>query len=102
MKIEVDIPVREETLDAAAKDRLRHDLVEAAVLRLFGEGRISSAEAAQELGLTRIAFTELARRRQVPLSDYTFADWKDDQETINRLWPEIEKNVKESGGRRLK
>jgi predicted HTH domain antitoxin len=102
VKIEVDIPVPEEALDAAAKDRLRRDLLEAAVLRLFDERRISSGDAACELWLTRIAFMELARKRQVPMSDYTFDDWKDDQETIGRLWPEIETNVKGSGGGRLK
>jgi len=79
VKIEFEVPVSEETRDAAAKDRLRRDLMEAAVLRLFDERRISSAEAAQELGQTRIAFMELARQGRVPTSDYTFDDWQDDQ-----------------------
>ena len=59
MKIEVDIPIPEEALDESAKERLRHDALEAAVLRLFGERRISSAEAAKDLGLTRVQFMEL-------------------------------------------
>jgi predicted HTH domain antitoxin len=74
VRIEVDIPVSEETLDAGAKDRLRRDLLETAVLRLFDERRISSAEAALELGLTRVQFMELARKRGVPQYDYTAAD----------------------------
>ena len=48
MKIEVDIPVSEGTLDAGARDRLRRDMVETAILRLFDERRITSAEAARE------------------------------------------------------
>jgi hypothetical protein len=43
-------------------ERLRHDALEAAVLRLFDERRISSVEAARDLGLTRIQFIELARK----------------------------------------
>lgn len=74
MKIEVEIPVSEETLDAGARDRLRRDLLEAAVLRLFDERRISSADAAQDLGLTRVQFMELARKRGVPQYDYTAED----------------------------
>ena len=49
VKIEVDIPISEESLDENAKNRLRHDPLEAALLRLFDERRISSAEAAQDL-----------------------------------------------------
>ena len=56
MKIEVDIPIPEESVDESAKERLRRDALEAAVLRLFDERRISSAEAAHDLGLTRIQF----------------------------------------------
>jgi predicted HTH domain antitoxin len=102
VKIEVDIPIPEGALDEGAKERVRHDALEAAVLRLFDERRISSTEAARELGLTRIAFWELAKARGVPMHDYTFEDWQDDKATIDQLWPEIGKNVKDSGGGRLK
>ena len=47
MKIEVDIPIPEGAVDESAKERLRRDVFEAAVLRLFEERRISAAEAAQ-------------------------------------------------------
>ena len=50
--------------------------------------------------MTRVAFMELARKRGVPLYDYTIEDWREDAETIERLWPDIEKT--ESLGRRLK
>ena len=65
VKIEVDIPISEEALDENAKDRLRRDALEAALLRLFNERRISSTEAAADLGLTRIQFMELTRRRGI-------------------------------------
>ena len=76
--------------------------LEAAVLRLFDECRISTAEAARDLGLTRIAFWELAKAHGIPMHDYTFENWQEDKATIDRLWPEIEKNVKDSGAGRLK
>ena len=102
MKIEVEIPVSEGTLDADAKERLRKDLLEAAVLRLFGERRITAVEAQKQLGMARIAFMELTRQRLVPMYDYTFEDWEDDRKALDLLRPEIEKNVEDWGGRRLR
>jgi predicted HTH domain antitoxin len=91
VRIEVDIPVPEEALDEGAKDRLRHDVLETAVLHLFEGRRISSAEAAKDLGLTRIEFMELARARRVPQYDYTApdlaADMADLEEIERRLPP---------------
>ena len=78
VKIEIDIPVSESALDESARERLRHDLMETAVLRLFCERRISSAEAARDLGLTRVAFMELTRQRNVPHYDYTAEDLAED------------------------
>ena len=94
MKIEVDIPIPEGSLDEATMDRVQRSALEAAVLRLFDERRISSAQAAHELGLTRIAFWEFATAHGVPMHDYTFEDWQEDKATIDLLRPEIEKNVK--------
>ena len=74
VKLEVDIPIPEGELDESAKDRLRRDALEAAVLRLFDERRISSAEAAAELGLTRVRFMELASKHGIPQHDYTAED----------------------------
>ena len=85
MKLEVEIPIREEALDESAKGRLRHDALEAAVLRLFDERRISSAEASQDLGLTRVQFMELARRRGVPQHDYTSRDLADDLADLDAI-----------------
>ena len=102
MKIEVDIPVSEGTLDADARERLRKDLLEAAVLRLFDERRITAVEAQEQLGLTRIAFMELAQQRGVPMYDYTLEDWEEDKKALDFLRPEIEKNVRDASARRLK
>jgi predicted HTH domain antitoxin len=102
VKIEVDIPISEGTLDAAAEERLRKDLLEAAVLRLFDERRITVVEAREQLGLERIAFMELARQRGVPMYDYTYEDWQEDKKTLERLRPEIDRNVADSSARRLK
>jgi len=102
VKIEVEIPVSEGTLDAEATERIRKDLLEAAVLRLFDERRITAVEAQEQLGLTRIAFMELAHKRGVPMYDYTFEDWQEDKKALDRLRPEIEKNVKGPFARRLK
>jgi predicted HTH domain antitoxin len=85
MKIEVDIPIPEGSVDESAKERLHRDALEAAVLRLFEERRISSAEAAQDLGLTRIQFMELARTRNIPQYDYTAADLADDLADLEKI-----------------
>lgn len=46
----------------AATERAR----EAAVLELYRLGRLTSGQAAHELGMTRVAFLDLAGRRGVP------------------------------------
>jgi uncharacterized protein len=61
--------------------------METAVLRLFGDRRISSAEAARDLGLTRIAFMELTRQRNVPHYDYTAEDLAEDLADMDATMP---------------
>ena len=85
VKIEVDIPIPEGALDESAKDRLRRDALEAAILRLFDERRISPAEAAQDLGLTRIQFMELTRKRNIPQHDYTSGDLAEDLSDLEKI-----------------
>jgi hypothetical protein len=36
------------------------------------------------------------------MHDYTLEDYEQDVKTLDALWPEIEKNVRESGAGRLK
>ena len=85
VKIEVDIPIPENLLDENVKNRLRRDALEAAVLRLFEERCISSAEAAEDLGLTRIQFMELTRRRGIPHYDYTSEDLASDLSDLDQI-----------------
>ncbi len=85
MILAVDIPILEEDLDAGAKSRLRRDALEAAVLRLFDERRRTPAEAAGDLGLSRIQFMELARRRGIPQYDYSAEDLSDDLADLDRI-----------------
>jgi len=85
VKIEVDIPIPEGSVDESALERLRHDALEAAVLRLFDERRLSSAEAARDLGVTRIQFMELARKRDIPQYDYTSDDLAGDLSDLEKI-----------------
>ena len=85
MKIEVDIPIPEGAVDESTLGRLRHDAVEAAVLRLFEERRISAAAAAHDLGLTRIQFMELTRKRDIAHYDYTSNDLAEDLSDLERI-----------------
>jgi predicted HTH domain antitoxin len=74
LKIEVEIPISDGVLDEGAKDRVQRAALEAIVLRLFDERRITAVEAAEDLGLTRVQFMELTRSRGVPQHDYTSDD----------------------------
>ncbi len=85
VKIELDIPIPDGILDDETKDRLRHDALEAAVLRLFDERRISSADAAHDLGLSRIQFIELTQRRGIPHHDYTADDLAADLVDLDKI-----------------
>jgi predicted HTH domain antitoxin len=89
VKIEVDIPVPEGSVDESAIERLRHDVLEAAVLRLFEERRISSVEAAHDLGLTRIQFMELTRKRDIPQYDYNSSDLAEDLSDLEKIQQHI-------------
>jgi len=44
---------------------------------------------------------ELLQQRGIPIVDYTLTDFEQDLNTIEELWPEIEKNVRESGAGRI-
>ena len=85
VKIEVDIPIPDGAVDEGTRERLCHDALEAAVLRLFDERRISAAEAAKDLGLTRIQFMELTRTRNISQYDYTSDDLAEDLIDLERI-----------------
>ena len=89
VKIEVDIPIPEGAVDESTLGRLRHDAFEAAVLRLFEERRISAAEATHELGLTRIQFMELTRKREIAHYDYTSNDLAEDLLDLEKIQEQV-------------
>lgn len=97
MKLEIDLDIPEELLDELTRKAIRED----AVLRLFEARKIEGGHAARLLQLTRAAFAQLAQQRGIPLHDYTFDDWQNDTATIDSAWPEIERNLRAHGARRL-
>jgi predicted HTH domain antitoxin len=61
---------------------LQEYLRKEAILALFAGRKIPAGKAAQELGLTRIAFMNLLRQRGIPYTDYTAEDWESDARAI--------------------
>ena len=90
MKLEIEVDVRDGTID---KKRLEEHLRKEAILTLFAERKIPAGHATRALGLTRRQFMELLQQRGIPMVDYTLTDFEQDLNTIEELWPEIEKNV---------
>jgi predicted HTH domain antitoxin len=98
MKLEIEVNVAEGGVDKAGlQERLRKE----AILVLFADRKIPAGQAARELGLERLEFRELLKQRGIPYVVYTAQDFAEDMRTIERLKPEIEKTLKESGARRL-
>ena len=79
MKLEIQVNVAD---DAADKIELQEHLRKEAILALFAGRKIPAGKAAQELGLTRIAFMDLLRQRGIPYADYTAEDWESDARAI--------------------
>ena len=78
MTVTVDLPdsaLRELGLGA---DRLPRELLEAAVLRWFEEGRLSQGQAATTLGLKRGEFFDLLHAHHVSPIQMTAADLQED------------------------
>jgi predicted HTH domain antitoxin len=99
MKLEVEVNVAEGSVDRA---ELQEHLRKEAILALFADRKIPAGQATRELCLTRAGFMDLCHQRGIPLHDYTLEDFERDVKTIDRLWPEIEENLRESGARRIK
>ena len=99
MKLEIEVNVADDAVD---KTEIREHLRKEAILALFADRKIPAAQATHDLGLTRIAFMELCAKRGIPMHDYTLEDYQQDVKTLDTLWPEIEKNVRESGAGGLK
>lgn len=77
---QVTVEVPEEALKLLAEDasRFGRDLLEAAVLRWFEEGRLSQGQAASMLGLRRGEFFDLLYAHQVSPVQMSLADLVED------------------------
>lgn len=66
-------------------DDIQHQVLEWLVLSLFKDERISSGKAARLLGLTRIEFLALLRRRGIAYVDYSPAELGDELAAVHAL-----------------
>ena len=79
MKLEIQVNVAD---DAADKIELQEHLRKEAILALFAGRKIAAGKAARELGLGRLAFMDLLKRRGIPCFTYAADDWEADAEAI--------------------
>jgi predicted HTH domain antitoxin len=82
MKLEVEINVAEGTID---KHELEERVRKEAILALFADLKIPAGQAARDLGLGRLEFMELLRRRGIPSVIYTIDDWEADGKAIEEF-----------------
>ena len=99
MKLQIELDIAEESVD---KHQLEEHLRREAILTLFAERKIPAGKAARALCLERTGFMELLKQRGIPYVVYSAEDFAQDMRTIERLQPEIERNLRESGAGRLK
>jgi predicted HTH domain antitoxin len=85
MKLEFEFEVPDGAVDKAAEAELIRSVKEQTALKLYSDDRVTTGEAAEMLGLTRIQFLELLRRTdlgfRVELDDEDFAQirrWRED------------------------
>ena len=82
MKLEIELNVAD---DAADKIELQEYLRKEAILSLFADRKIPAGKAARELGLERIPFMELLKRRGIPDVIYTAEDWEADANALQEF-----------------
>jgi predicted HTH domain antitoxin len=77
MELEFELEVPDGAVDKCAEAELIRSVKEQAALKLYSDERVTTGEAAEMLGLTRIQFLDLLRRTglgfQVELDDEDFA-----------------------------
>ena len=90
MKLEIELEVPDGAFDKGAEGELIRSVKEQTALKLYAEERVTTGEAAEILGLTRIQFLDLLNRAgvgfQVELDDEDFAQirrWREDHARQN-------------------
>ena len=85
MKLEFELEVPDGAVDKRAEAELIRSVKEQAALKLYSDERVTTGEAAEMLGLTRIQFLDLLRQTGlgflVELDDEDFAQirrWRED------------------------
>ena len=85
MRLEIELEVPDGAVDKGDEAELIRSVKEQTALKLYSDERVTTGEAAQMLGLTRIQFLDLLRRTglgfQVELDDEDFAQirrWRED------------------------
>ena len=86
MKLEIELEIPDGAVDKDAEAELIRSIKEQTALKLYSDERVTTGEAAEMLGLTRIQFLDLLHRTglgfQVELDDEDFAQirrWREDQ-----------------------
>jgi predicted HTH domain antitoxin len=86
MKLEIELEVPDGAVDKGGEAELVRSVKEQTALKLYSEQRVTTGEAAEMLGLTRIQFLDLLRRTgvgfHVELDEEDFAQirrWRDDK-----------------------
>jgi len=82
MKLEIEVNVAVDDADMA---ELQEHLRKEAILALFADRKITAGNAARELGLGRLAFMELLKRRGIPYVLYIAEDWEADARAIDEF-----------------
>jgi predicted HTH domain antitoxin len=82
MKLQIELDIAEELVD---RHRLEEHLRKEAILNLFAEREIPAGRAARELGLGKVEFMELLKKRGIPYVVYTADDWEADRKAIDEF-----------------
>jgi predicted HTH domain antitoxin len=106
MKLEIELEVPDGAVDKSAEAELIRSVKEQTALKLYSDDRITTGEAAEMLGLTRIQFLDLLRRSGigflVELDDEDFAQirrWREDHAPQSS--PALPMMARAGQGRRL-
>ena len=82
MKLEIEVNIAD---NPAVRAGLQEHLRKEAVLALFADRQIPAGKAAQELGLSRIAFMAVLKERGIPYVGYGAEDWQSDAKAIDEF-----------------